>query len=304
MSERSERTTPTIPPIVPPVAPPPPAPPWGPDPSTSPGPPPSRSTTNPAVWGRHPLVRIPTLVVGGLITALLLGVGTFSVANLMVRTTETDHTVFTGEVRRADVRITGRVEITTGAADEVEISRRSTFGVSRPRVTERLVDGLLTVRVECVGGISVVCDNRVELVVPADVALSIDALGVDISDVTGNIDVNSGAGSIDLARVSGELDLSVGGGSIHGREVRSTRVRADAGAGSVELEFLAPPDDVDATSGAGSVVVWLPEGDEAYRVDADAGAGSDVVTVRTDMTSDRVIRASSGAGSAEVHYAP
>ena len=259
---------------------------------------------NPAVWGRHPLVRIPTLAIGGLFVVLLLGLGTFAAANALVRTTDTDSTTLTGEVRRAEVEVTGTVHIRVGRSDRVEIDRRSTFGISEPRVTETLVDGLLTVRVECIGSVSVICTNRVELVVPPDVSLSIDALGTRIADVEGDIDISNGAGSVELDRVSGVLDLDVGGGSITGREIRSARVRAAAGAGSVELGFAAPPEEVDVTSGAGSVLVELPPGDEAYRVSADAGAGSDAVSVRTDPTSDRVIRASSGAGSTEVRYQP
>ena len=281
-----------------PTIPPPPAP-------APPGPAPTRpAPANPAAWGRHPLVRIPALIVGGLVTAALVALGAFALANVLVRTTETDGTTLTGEVRRADVHVTGNVTITTGAVDRVEISRRSSFGVSEPRVVETLEDGLLTVRVECVGGVSVICTNKVELVVPAAVSFTIEALGVDLSDVAGDVEIDSGAGSVDLARLSGDIDVNVGGGAIHARDLRSTRVRASAGAGSVELGFATPPEDVDATSGAGSVLVWLPPGEEAYRVDADAGAGSDVVTVNTDQTSDRVIRANAGAGSAEVHYQP
>lgn len=282
------------------VLPPPIAP--APDPGPAPGP--SGSPVNPAGWGRHPLVRIPTLIVGGLVTATLLAGITFAVANVLVRTTDTDTTTLTGEVRRADVHVTGNVTITTGPVDRVEISRRSSYGVTRPRITEELGDGLLTVRVECVGGLSVICTNDVELVVPAEVSFTIDALGVDLSDVEGDVEIDSGAGSVELARLSGEIDVNVGGGSIDAHDLRSTRVRASAGAGSVELGFVTPPEDVDATSGAGSVLVWLPPGEETYRVDADAGAGSDVVTVDTDQTSERVIRANAGAGSAEVHYQP
>ncbi|HEU5151844.1 MAG TPA: hypothetical protein VFU19_15195 [Iamia sp.] len=259
---------------------------------------------NPAAWGRHPLVRIPSLVVGGLLTVALLAGATFAVANVLVRTTETDATTLTGEVRRAVVHVTGSVEITTGPVDRVEIARRSTFGITRPRISETLDDGLLTVRVECVGGASTMCTNRVELVVPAAVSITIDALGVDVADVEGDVEIESGAGSVDLDRLAGEVAVSVGGGSVHGRELRSPRVRASAGAGSVDLGFVTAPEDVEATSGAGSVVVELPPGEAAYRVDADAGAGSDTVTVKTDQTSDRLIRANAGAGSVQVRYRP
>ncbi|HEV7720268.1 MAG TPA: hypothetical protein VGO60_03245, partial [Iamia sp.] len=193
---------------------------------------------------------------------------------------------------------------TTGPVDRVEIDRRSTFGVSQPRVRETLVDGLLTVRVECVGGFSVICANQVELVVPANVSFTIDALGIHIADIEGDVELSSGAGSVELERLSGDLEVDVGGGSIRGADLRSARVRAQAGAGGVDLAFLVAPEDIDANSGAGSVLVSLPHGDEAYRVDADAGAGSDTVSVQTDPTSERRIRASSGAGSVEVRYQP
>lgn len=264
----------------------------------------AHARTNPAAWGRRPLVRVPSLIVGGLIVAALLGLGTFSVMNVLVRTTEADSVTLTGEVRRAVIHVTGSVEVTVGPADRVEVDRRSTFGMTRPKIVETLEDGLLTVRVTCAGGISVICSNDVDLVVPADVSFTIDAFGIRIADVTGDVEVNSGAGSVHLERLSGDIDVAVGGGSVEGVDLRSARVRANAGAGSVDLGFITPPEDVDASSGAGSVLIWLPEGDETYRVDADAGAGSDQVTVKTDQTSDRAVRANAGAGSAEVHYQP
>lgn len=258
---------------------------------------------NPAEWGKHLLIRVPTLAIGGLIALALIGLTGFSVANVLVRTTETDSQVFEGEVRRVDITVTGEVVVTAGADDGARLDRRSTFGVTRPRVTQTLEDGLLTVRVECPGGVSVVCDNTVELEVPTGVSLKIDALGTHVTGTEGEIDINSGAGSVELDSVSGEVDVNVGGGSIVGRDLRSSRVTAFAGAGSVDLDFDVPPDDVDASSGAGSVIIDLPRGDEAYRVDADAGAGEDTVSVATDPASERAIRANAGAGSVEVRYA-
>ena len=47
-----------------------------------------RPTSAPARHGRHLAVRIPTLVIGALLTIFLLGSATFAVANVLVRTTE------------------------------------------------------------------------------------------------------------------------------------------------------------------------------------------------------------------------
>lgn len=256
----------------------------------------------PARYGRHLAVRIPTMAVGGLLTLLLLGIGSYSVANVLVRTTERDTATFTGAVRRVEVDVTGSVHIRGGAADEASLRRRSTFGVHRPTVRQDLVDGLLTIRVQCPGGISVVCDNRVDLVVPADAAVSVRGLGTHVTDVSGAVEIRSSAGEVELVRVAGRISADVGGGAINGRDLRTTEVTADAAAGSVDLTFAVAPTDVDARSGAGSVIVTIPRGEEAYRVDADAGAGEDVVRVATDPASDRVIRANAGAGSVEVRY--
>ncbi len=256
----------------------------------------------PARYGRHLALRVPTLVVGGVLALVLLGIGSYAVANVLVRTTERDAATFAGPVRRVEVHVTGSVHVRGGPADEARLTRRSTFGVHRPTVRHSLVEGLLTVRVECPGGVTVVCDNRVDLVVPTDASLSIDAFGTHVTDVDGDVEVHSGAGSVELVRVRGRVDVDVGGGAISGSDLASPEVRAAAGAGSVDLQFAIAPTDVDARSGAGSVVVTVPAGEEAYRVEADAGAGEDVVRVRTDPTSDRVIRANAGAGSVEVLY--
>ena len=273
-----------------------------PPPAVSAAPAPPRPSTDTARWGRHPAVRVVTLAFGGLLTILVLTIGGLGVANGLVRTSDTDSLVLDGPVRRVEIRVDGRVSVQPGPADEATVSWRATFGLERPDVTTTLDDGLLTVRVRCGEGISLVCDTRVELAVPPDASLSVEGLGVEVRDIDGDVDVDSGAGEVELTRLSGRIDASVGGGTLLGRDLTSDEVRASTGAGTVEIDFDRAPHLVEAVAGAGAVIIGLPPGDETYRVDAEAATAGRSVDVRTDPTSDRVIRAHAGAGAVEVRY--
>lgn len=261
-----------------------------------------RPSIDSARWGRHPAVRVMALALGGLITVVALALGGLAAANALVRTSESGSTVLDGPVRRVEVRVDGRVSVRPGTADRATVTWRTTFGLDRPDITHTLVDGLLTVRLRCGEGVSFVCDTRVDLTIPPDASLSIDGLGIEVRDIDGDVDIDSGAGQVTLTRVSGRIDANVGGGAIVGRDLTSEEVRATAGAGSVEIGFDSAPRVVEVEAGAGAVVVALPPGDEAYRVDAESSASARTVEVRTDPTSDRVIRAHSGAGSVDIRY--
>jgi len=271
----------------------------------SPAPLPPAPTPTPAArperLGRHPVVRTVALVLGGLLSVWAIGFGTFLAANMLVRTEENETRVIEGRVDRVVVSVTGSVLIEAGPADRSEIDRSTEFGFSRPGVIQRLRAGVLTVEIDC-DDAGLICNSRVELVVPSDVDVEVSAERVEIADITGDIDLDTNSGSVELTRVSGAVDARVGGGSVIGRDLTSEVVRAQAGAGSVELQFTRPPRDVDVTAGAGSVQVLVPPGPETYRVDAQAGAGDAKVQVDTDRGSDRTIRAQAGAGDVKVRY--
>lgn len=261
-----------------------------------------RPSVDSARWGRHPAMRVVALCLGGLITVVALALGGLAAANALVRTSESGFADLDGPIRRVEVRVDGRVSVRPGPADRSTVAWRTTFGLDRPDLTHTLVNGLLTVRLRCGEGVSFVCDTRVDLTIPREASLSVHGLGVDVRDIDGDLDIDSGAGQITLTRVSGRIDASVGGGSIVGRDLASEEVRATAGAGAVELGFDVAPRIVEAEAGAGSVVVGLPPGDETYRVDAESSTSARTIDVRTDPTSDRVIRAHSGAGSVDIRY--
>ncbi len=102
-------------------------------------------------------------------------------------------------------------------------------------------------------------------------------------------------GDLTMWGVAGELDLSVGRGILAGRDLAASRVRAVNGGGEVNLHFAVVPDDVDASTVSGAVLLVLPDG--SYRVDADPGAEV-TVPVRDDGAS--TVRAHSNQGSVSV----
>jgi hypothetical protein len=102
-------------------------------------------------------------------------------------------------------------------------------------------------------------------------------------------------GDLTMWGVGGELELRVGRGILVGRDLTASGVRAVNGTGEVNLHFAAVPEDVDASTGAGAVLLVLPEA--AYRVDVDPGAE---VTVPVAGDGPSSLRAHSDAGRVSV----
>ena len=75
-----------------------------------------------------------------------------------------------------------------------------------------------------------------------------------------------------------------------------------SGDGHVRLTFDAAPQQVEASSGDGSVTVVVPDTPDTYLVTAHSDDGGTDVRVRADPTSDRVINAHSSDGSVTVRY--
>jgi DUF4097 and DUF4098 domain-containing protein YvlB len=91
-----------------------------------------------------------------------------------------------------------------------------------------------------------------------------------------NVTAKSGDGAIDLTRITGQLDLRTGDGSIRGREL-SGDVKAHTGDGTITLEGVNGTLDVD--TGDGSVTasgrfssVQARTGDGSVRIHAESGS--------------------------------
>lgn len=277
--------------------------PTGPTGPADPGPtgPTGWTSSSAARAGRHPVVRALALGLGGLLTIVLVAGAAYAAANVLVRTTETDTTTLEGEVVRAVISVDGSVELRAGPPGQVRVERRSTFGLSRPDITRTLEDGLLTVRVTC-GDLPGVCATHLDIDLPPEAEVSVTGDRIGVTGLHGRVEATSDGGSVELVDLDGTIDVRAGGGAVTGEGLRSDQVRASVGAGALDLGFARAPSDVDASSGAGSVVIVVPPDGQVYRVEATAGAGSREITVATDPTSPRRIRAGTGAGSVVVRY--
>lgn len=256
---------------------------------------------SPARAGRRPAVRAVVLGLGGLLTVVVIGLATVAVASVLVRTTETDTLTLRGPIDSAVFRVSGELTVTSGPAGRAHIERRSGYGFSKPEVRQTLEGGVLTVRVRCEGA-TVICDNQVDVELPPEVDVDVRASHAVITDVAGSVRVENEGGAVELDGVTGPVDVRVGGGSVMGTDLASDDVRANAGAGAIELSFRRPPVTVDASAGAGHIQIEVPRSEEGYQVDASAGAGGTQVDVASDPDSDRTIRARAGAGGVEVRY--
>lgn len=263
--------------------------------------------TPPLPSGRpHRGARRAVLVVGGLVTALLIVQGTLALVGLWFRTSDTAPLVLGGG-RITDVVVevdAGTVRLVPG---EVFDGRRTAhYGLVKPRLTVMRDGGSLAVTGHC-GRVWLSgswCSTDVTLTVPADVRVRVHTAAGDvhIGAITGEVRVSSGAGDVNLTGTTGPVVVETGAGDVRGVDLGPV-VDAQSGAGDVRLAFAVAPTDVRAESGAGDVAVLLPPGETVYRVDADSGAGSRTVDVRTSPTATARVFAQSGAGNVSVRYA-
>lgn len=256
---------------------------------------------------RSPVSFALQLIVGLAIALGMIAATAVVAASALVRSTETGDTTLTGPIERVEVHVRGAVEIRPGPADRARVVRRSELAFERPRVRQQLVDGVLTIDVDC-AGFAVICDNEVTLTVPPDVDVAAEAERVQVTGMTGAVTVGGesadGGGSVELTELTGPVSVRLGAGAVIGRDLRSDRVDVRTAAGAVELGFAEAPTDVRARTGAGYVEVVVPADGTAYRVDARAEAGDRTVSVPTDPEADRVISATTGAGEVVVRAGP
>jgi hypothetical protein len=128
---------------------------------------------------------------------------------------------------------------------------------------------------------------------------------VDVSDLTGRVEVTTGDGSVRLQRVEGEVTVRTGDGGISARDIQGIVVvgtgdgsvemtgrfdglRARTGDGAISIDALSGSTmrgEWSIASGDGGVMIRLPPGFNAD-VDAHAGDGS-ISTSGITVTSPR-----------------
>jgi hypothetical protein len=185
----------------------------------------------------------------------------------------------TGLVVRGSV---GNVSITGGDRSTVAITAHLVYGGSAPVLIRQVTGGVLDLGYQCPSG-SRHCVVSFDLTVPR-------ALGMT---------VRLQVGQIRLSGLSGTVTASTGVGQIQASGMSGPRVRLTTGPGMISAGFTAPPQQIVASAGTGSVAIRVPSG-TAYRVAASTGVGAVRVAVAQAAASSHVIQATTGTGTVTV----
>jgi Putative adhesin len=263
----------------------------------------------PQRWGRAPAVRTAWKVLAGLFAAVMLAWGTSQVVTVLAHQEETFVEEFAaGDVTLVDVHNSAGSVVVRGsdrADDTIRVTTRVDHGLRRTGHSERIEGDRLVLDTSCPLFLTTFCEVRYTIDVPREIDLSVRGSGgsITVTDVTGDVDLDSDAGGVDVERVGGDrLRMDSDAGSVSAADVRSTDVEATSDAGSVTVRFAGDPRTVRADSDAGGVELVLPPDGGPYRVEADSSAGGVETSVNTSRTSDRRITATSDAGSVTVRY--
>lgn len=194
------------------------------------------------------------------------------------------------------------VDIVPGDVEGVRV-RREIHG-NGVEASWGLHGNTLTLKVEqhCHGAVTD-CSTRHTVTVGRDVSLTVKSGtgSVSASHVTAPLSVTASTGSVKVSDSSGPIDLTTGVGAVSGTGLTSRKVTAAALTGSVDLDFSAVPDDVDASAHTGKVDIGLPTGGATYAVDAESKVGKAEIGVPRDSASTHSVKARTTVGSVSVH---
>ncbi|WP_426363669.1 DUF4097 family beta strand repeat-containing protein [Streptomyces sp. E-08] len=196
--------------------------------------------------------------------------------------------------------------ITPADIDDVRVERQVdgwVFMGSGPEASWKLVDGRLTLRVDC-DGVAASCGAVHRIQVPRGVAVSVedDNGGVTAEGFTTPLKVRSDNGDVRVRKVSGGLDLGSGNGDVDVADsVTSSQVSVRSDNGDVQITLGVVPRKVDVVTDNGDVTVTVPEAEYAVAGSSDNGDVRLDVPRRDD--SERVVSLRSDNGDVTVRTA-
>ncbi|MFI1716259.1 DUF4097 family beta strand repeat-containing protein [Streptomyces litmocidini] len=193
--------------------------------------------------------------------------------------------------------------ITPADVDDVRVERQVdgwVFMGSGPEASWKLVDGRLTLRVEC-DAVAASCGAVHRIQVPRGVAVTVedDNGGVTAEGFATPLKVRSDNGDVRVRKVSGVLDLGGSNGdvSVEG-SVTSPEISVRSDNGDVDIALGSVPHKVDVVTDNGDVTVTVPRAEYA------ASGASDNGDVRIDVPrrdgSGHVVRLRSDNGDVTV----
>lgn len=254
--------------------------------------------------------RAAWMILGGLFAAAMLVFGTMQAVTGLAHEEETFVDEFAAsDVATIDVRNSaGSVTIRGSDRNDETVTVRSevSHGLRRTGHSETLRGDRLVLDSSCPIFFSSFCNVTYTVDVPTEIDVVVRGGGgsIDVSDVTGDVDLDTDGGSVDVTRIDGRLlRMDSDAGSVRATQIGSSDVEATSDGGGVHVSLAQPPEAVHADSDAGGVEVVLPRDDDiAYRVEVHSTAGGEENLVNTNQTSDRTISATSDGGGVTVRY--
>jgi len=177
---------------------------------------------------------------------------------------------------------------------QVHVRMTGSYFGNEPTLTARTSGGVTEVRGGCRPQLFSRCALSVTVQLPTALPSTVDGENgrITVSGLTGRLDLHTTNGTIDVLGSVGRVDLGTTNGDIRVAESASAAVAATTTNGSVTLQFVNPPDSVDAGSTNGSITVRVPVDGVTYRVTAQTTNGSvERDSVPSDSTSRRSITA-------------
>ncbi|GEA08244.1 hypothetical protein KUL42_30050 [Alteromonas sp. KUL42] len=135
---------------------------------------------------------------------------------------------------------------------------------------------------------------RFDITVPKQYELDLDTSGgkIEISDITGNIEVRTSGGAIEVGSVIGDVELDTSGGSIKTAAIEG-EINAHTSGGSVEVVFAKQPTkNARLHTSGGSIRASFPS-NIAIDIDASTSGGR----VHSDFTVDGKVKKQSIRGA-------
>jgi hypothetical protein len=247
------------------------------------------------------------LVVG----AVLAGVFTLCAALQVAEWTtgsvqRSTHEVIPGPVKSLTIDARGAdVRLVPSETDSVMLDTQAS-GTLKPPELQIQPEGA---RVEVSGGCPDItfghCEANIIVAVPAHTAVRVEAGSGDITaeGLSGNVDLHSSSGDVAGHDLSGfSVKLRSNSGDIAAGELRAASVVTRTASGDVVAEFERAPESVEARSNSGDVAVFVPPGDEPYRVEAETNSGDRNVGVAMSTRAQSVIEARTNSGDVNVDY--
>lgn len=247
------------------------------------------------------------LVAAGLVlTAVMVGFAGLVSVNAMARQTiQEEHTYgFKGSSINVDVAV-GDVQIVPSAVDDqISVRRRLTYGLHRPFVEARIDGDTFRVRdTGCAVEVAFPCEIRWLLQVPRDLFVEVNTVSgsITVSGIAGKVRLVSQSGAVKAVSPTGALvTLRSARGAVTAQNVSSPQVVATSTTGAVSVTFRSPPSLVVGRSETGAVDVVLPDGEEAYRINAKTQDGVRYVSAKHDPEGRRRIDVRSTKGNVRV----